>query len=726
MTEAAGSVMGEDRSHPNLQALDALTLTYPGFERDKREAEAVHLGSSNLSLSFDAAIRRLKVKQRAHDEQKSMRSIHRSHPNLVSLDALKLSYPGWNEDAQRAEEAHNSNPNCDFLEILRKIQVKQLRFENDRSHYRLAEIDNLKLSYPGWKADIRALEKFHFEEAFFLPGDSLFQSKLDGLRRRQQIYIRSTKLRAHRLGQTSSTDQTEEISTYVTPVKKPYAVLLGNKNKPMRRPADPIESDQHETGSDSEDSSVEEERTERQHTPLSPRTPYAVVVDADAASGHLVANATASRTRFDPTNPRPDPPECDKTNAFSNSGSTKNSSGRGGVDCDSTGGYKYTRQRVDCDEQVAVRDQPTRDYYGQEAKSDPLGFSNDKDDDVDDDYYYHQSAPLASCQKQPQTAWPSRLSSYIDLEPIQDVEEPTEEEPIQDDEESTSEDVDRVSALPSSVRYPFSKSYTQRGKSSTYQRNVVNRSQGIYSAPQLPLDEEERSNGSKAFSLATPSSSRAVFPEDTASQSSTRAVWQEERSERSGNRSMVSASSSRAVWAGSPNPYIPQTPLSIRPVVPMPETPPHQFSSRLRGSSSKGSANQHQNSRKATSDHSGIRSMGSEEPRSRDAPIEQSRNRSNVNDQGRVRRARRAAEADRSRGTRNAPRSVSSNATSTSGARSRKLGRCTICGDTDKNHVFVPCGHLCACKNCAGQVIKRNMKCPVCRGSVTEAIQVFL
>ena len=341
----------------------------------------MHLGTSNLSLGFDAAIRRLKVKQRAHEEQKSMQAIHRSHPNLVSLDALKLTYPGWKEDFQKAEDAHNRNPNCDFMEILRKIQVRQLRFENDRSHYRLIEIDNLKLSYPGWKADIRSLEKFHFEEAFFLAGDSLFQSKLDGLKRRQHIYLRSQKVRANRIGmgrQAPEEEEPEEDVAAVNQAAKPsYAALTTKEPKAQLEPFHLIQR--------TTTLPEEEDRMDRQPTT---RAPYAVILDADSM-------VDSSRTPVDPPN-RPDPPE-NKDNV------DRHWNVRKSVDCDESTVDGSIRGGIDCDEQV-IDEEP------HETKSDPHGFIGDE--------HVHKSTPVRS--------WPSKLSSYIDLGPIIEPEESDE------------------------------------------------------------------------------------------------------------------------------------------------------------------------------------------------------------------------------------------------------------------------------------------------------------
>lgn len=655
---------GDSRKHPNLKLLDSLNLTYPGFERDKREAEAVHSGNSKLALGFDAAIRRLRVKQRAYEEQKSMKTIHRSHPNLVALDALELSYPGWQQDHQKMESAHNKNPNCDFTEMLRKIQVKQLRYENDRTHYRLKEIDSLELSYPGWKADLRNLEKFHFEQAFFLPGDSLFQSKLDGLRRRQQIYLRSQKVKANRMGQQAPEEADEDSVVVVNQREKPSCVtspkpeaaasyLLRRAPSEDRQPA---------------------------------RAPYAVILDTDSFSESVrtpaesVVRAPAepartpvesARTPVDPPN-RPDPPERDNE-SFSGPPAPKT---RQSIDCDETVSntlHERGATGIDCDEQI-TDDELEETLLEEETKSDPQGF-------IGDEGLHLTNTEVTQCP------WPSKLSSYVDLAPIC--------EPEDSDESGTNEENEDISELPQRTR---SYNYSTPTQSSAKPYIMP---KGIYSAPPMPLCEEDgKSLTSRALSAAaTPSSSRAVYTSDISasawSDTSTHAVWSGEESLATGNRSGVSVSSSRAVWAESPSPYVAQTPSSMRPLQSVSSTPRERDSAH----------------RPATS-----RSRGSTSERIRKTRrANEDRSRRNAED-----RSRRASE-DGSRISR-----TSSKSASQSSGRSKKLGRCTICGDPDKNHVFVPCGHLCVCKQCAHQVISRQMSCPVCRGKVTEAIQVFL
>lgn len=47
---------------------------------------------------------------------------------------------------------------------------------------------------------------------------------------------------------------------------------------------------------------------------------------------------------------------------------------------------------------------------------------------------------------------------------------------------------------------------------------------------------------------------------------------------------------------------------------------------------------------------------------------------------------------------------------------------CKVCMDKEVNIVFIPCGHLVVCKECAPSL----RKCPICRGMVKGTVRTFL
>eukprot|EP01083_Nonionella_stella_P252840 870695_1 len=50
---------------------------------------------------------------------------------------------------------------------------------------------------------------------------------------------------------------------------------------------------------------------------------------------------------------------------------------------------------------------------------------------------------------------------------------------------------------------------------------------------------------------------------------------------------------------------------------------------------------------------------------------------------------------------------------------------CSICLDKPGDHVVVPCGHQCGCKECLIKLKNSGGKCPMCRGRINKVIKVY-
>jgi len=51
---------------------------------------------------------------------------------------------------------------------------------------------------------------------------------------------------------------------------------------------------------------------------------------------------------------------------------------------------------------------------------------------------------------------------------------------------------------------------------------------------------------------------------------------------------------------------------------------------------------------------------------------------------------------------------------------------CIVCMEDTRTTVMQPCGHLCLCSSCAGQIMRGTRPtCPVCRVVVDDTIRVF-
>lgn len=50
---------------------------------------------------------------------------------------------------------------------------------------------------------------------------------------------------------------------------------------------------------------------------------------------------------------------------------------------------------------------------------------------------------------------------------------------------------------------------------------------------------------------------------------------------------------------------------------------------------------------------------------------------------------------------------------------------CIVCMDAPRTHIFVPCGHHCACEGCGNAIMERAKTCPLCRDAVVMLMPVF-
>jgi hypothetical protein len=170
-----------DRSHPRLLELDSYSFSYPGWEEDIRLAEDIHLRMKHSFLIYHCHLQGMRNKQQ-------MCLGDRSHPNLVFLDGLLLSYPSWKADFIQAEKAHQKGSAYRFETQVEILKERQKLFLGDRSHPNLVTLDELKLSYPGWQVDIEKAEKFHLSRKSDFISEVGFKRMVEGMRNKQQLF----------------------------------------------------------------------------------------------------------------------------------------------------------------------------------------------------------------------------------------------------------------------------------------------------------------------------------------------------------------------------------------------------------------------------------------------------------------------------------------------------------------------------------------------------------
>jgi rubrerythrin len=50
---------------------------------------------------------------------------------------------------------------------------------------------------------------------------------------------------------------------------------------------------------------------------------------------------------------------------------------------------------------------------------------------------------------------------------------------------------------------------------------------------------------------------------------------------------------------------------------------------------------------------------------------------------------------------------------------------CAVCLASQKEALFLPCKHLCACAHCAATIMKSTKTCPICRAPVANVLNVY-
>lgn len=153
-------------------ALDTVEWTYPGWRQDKADAEDKHF---NYPLDFDNKIESMRSKQKVHDGG-------RNHSNPCSLDAVVWTYPGWEKDKADAEHTHYNWPIL-VPDKLESMQKKQRVHDGDRSHPNLVALDAIEWTYPGWHEDKANAEDKHCNYP-----NHLFGIKIESMQRKQQHY----------------------------------------------------------------------------------------------------------------------------------------------------------------------------------------------------------------------------------------------------------------------------------------------------------------------------------------------------------------------------------------------------------------------------------------------------------------------------------------------------------------------------------------------------------
>ena len=57
--------------------------------------------------------------------------------------------------------------------------------------------------------------------------------------------------------------------------------------------------------------------------------------------------------------------------------------------------------------------------------------------------------------------------------------------------------------------------------------------------------------------------------------------------------------------------------------------------------------------------------------------------------------------------------------------RGRRARECIVCMDGTRTHAFMPCGHWCACGQCAAVLHAAGTGCPMCRRGIASVARIY-
>jgi hypothetical protein len=232
-----------------INALVSLDLDYPGYEEDRRKVMAwsrKHPVNEETDEVFQDKLQGLFNKSRLYRGD-------RSHPNIIELDKLHFTFPGWEKAYKRTISAHCEEPARTFADAFCRIRDHQYMHDANRSHWRLVALDTLKLAYPGFQEDIAEVENWHLNQADSPSNKGLFNEVVDGMLEQEKIYLESKVATEGEMislnhGEEDHVDEEEDASTssdstmdsVATDVGRRYTSISASVKRVWKRQGKPV------------------------------------------------------------------------------------------------------------------------------------------------------------------------------------------------------------------------------------------------------------------------------------------------------------------------------------------------------------------------------------------------------------------------------------------------------------------------------------------------------
>lgn len=168
--------------------IDSLELKRSGSDKETRDISEDMNDNNNPPGTKKEDVFRDKIEENSLDKE-DVYLEDRSHPNLVALDSLILTYPCWEDDVQDARSVHYYKKISLFQDKVHSLKVKQDLHVGDRSHWRLNKIDDLDLTYPEWEKDLEQVEDWHIHNTDNRENTIFFHEVIEGMLDQQYIYL---------------------------------------------------------------------------------------------------------------------------------------------------------------------------------------------------------------------------------------------------------------------------------------------------------------------------------------------------------------------------------------------------------------------------------------------------------------------------------------------------------------------------------------------------------
>jgi hypothetical protein len=178
-----------NESNNGTYLLDELEYDPENNNREKRDIEQRNDKNRSDNKNNDDIFRDNKLEDLRSKKEDIVYGGDRFHPNIVAIKSLFLTYPGWEEDVKGALDCQSFHLLAIFQDKFHSLKVKQDLHDGDRSHWRLLKLDDLNLTYPGCRKDIKQVKDWHIANADNRKNTVIFHEVIEGMLDQQQIYL---------------------------------------------------------------------------------------------------------------------------------------------------------------------------------------------------------------------------------------------------------------------------------------------------------------------------------------------------------------------------------------------------------------------------------------------------------------------------------------------------------------------------------------------------------